>query len=138
VASVFAGFVVGYALALAIGPLGAVLIIRSNRTSGFAQRIAPPGTNVVALSVVLHFAGIMVLTAIGIVFGIALEGIEQRRPEGALGSPNAVYTLLVLLTTAALCIPTLAAPAIRRYAVLAALVFAASFGWGMPWLARLG
>jgi hypothetical protein len=138
VASVFAGFVVGYALSLVIGPVAAVVIIRSNRHSGLAQRIAPPGTNVIALSVVLHFAGIMLLTAIGLLLGVLLNGIEQRRSDGGLGSPNIAYTLLVLATTAVFVIPTFAIPSIRRYALLGALVFAASFGWAMPWVARLG
>lgn len=137
-ASVFAGFVVGYALSLAIGPIAAILIIRSNRHSGPAQRIAPPGTNVIALSVVLHFAGIMLLTAIGLLLGIVLNGIEQRRSDGGFGSPNITYTLLVLATTAVFVIPTFAIPSIRRYALLGALVFAASFGWAMPWVAQLG
>ncbi len=137
-ADVFAGFVIGYVLAILAAPLGAIALVRSNDRSGLAQRVAPQGTSVVALSVVIHFAAIISFTAIGIVLGMALNGIEQRRPAGGLGSPNFVYTLLVLALTAVSTVPTLAVPAIRRYAVVAALVFAAAFGWAMPWLARLG
>ncbi|MDP9238307.1 MAG: hypothetical protein M3P30_13100 [Chloroflexota bacterium] len=137
-ASVFAGFVVGYALSLAIGPIAAVVIIRSNQRSGVAQRIAPPGTSVIALSVVLHFAAIMLLTAIGLLLGIVLNGLEQRRSAGGLGSPNIAYTLLVLASAAVVVIPALAVPSIRRYALCGAIVFAVSFGWAMPWLAKLG
>jgi len=79
VADVFAGFVVGYALALLAAPIGAIALIRSNSRTGFAQRIAPEGTNVVALSVVLHFAAMVVLTAIGLILGMALNGIDARR-----------------------------------------------------------
>ena len=64
-AEVFSGFVVGYAMALLVAPLGAIMLVRSNQHTGFAQRIAPPGTNVVALSMVLHFAAMLVLTALG-------------------------------------------------------------------------
>jgi hypothetical protein len=135
---VFAGFVVGYALALVAGPLAAVLIVGSNHRSGVAQRIAPPGTSVIALSVVLHFAAILVLTALGLVLGMALHGLETRRPEGGLGSPNLLYTLLVMAITAVLVIPTLAVAAVRKYALFAAMVLLVVFGWVMPWVAQLG
>jgi hypothetical protein len=138
VAAVFAGFVIGYALSLLAAPAAAIMIVRSNDRSGFAQRIAPPGTSVIALSVVLHFAAIVVLTAIGLVLGMALAGIEDRRPDGGLGSPNLVYTLLVLALTAVFVIPTFAVPAVRRYVLPGAVVFVALFGWAMPWLAKLG
>ena len=137
-AEVFAGFVVGYALAILAAPLGALALVRSNDRTGIAQRLAPPGTSVIALSVVIHFAAIIVLTALGLVLGMALAGIDARRPEGGLGSPNLVYTLLVLALTAVVVIPSFAVPAVRRYSVAAALVFAASFGWAMPWLATFG
>jgi hypothetical protein len=138
VAAVFAGFVVGYALALVAGPLAAVLIVRSNHRTGVAQRIAPPGTSMIALSLVLHFAAILLLTALGLVLGMALHGLEARRPEGGLGSPNLLYTLLVTAITAVLVIPALALPAVRTYALAAAIVLLAAFGWLMPWVARLG
>lgn len=137
-ASVFAGFVVGYAVSLAIGPLAAVLIVRANQRSGFAQRLAPPGTSVIALSVVLHVAAIVVFTGLGLVLGMALDGMETRRPQGGLGSPNLIYTLFVLALTATFVIPSAALPAIRPYTLVGSLLFVASFGWAMPWLATLG
>jgi hypothetical protein len=137
-AEVFAGFVVGYALALALSPIAAIALVRSNDRTGFAQRIAPEGTNVVALSVVLHFAAMIVLTAVGLILGMALGGLEDRRPDGGLGSPNLVYTLLVVALTAVIIIPTIAVPAIRRIAFVGALIFVVAFGWAVPWLAQLG
>ena len=133
---VFAGFVVGYALALALSPLAALAIVRSNDRTGFAQRFAPEGTNVVALTVVLHFAALLLFTALGMILGLALAGIDDRRPDGGLGSPNVAYTLLVVALTAAIVIPTIAVPAIRRFALFGALIFVAAFGWAMPWLAK--
>jgi hypothetical protein len=138
VAEVFAGFVIGYALALAVSPLAAWAVISSNDRSGVAQRLAPPGTNFVALSVVLHFAALLVFTMLGLVLGMALGGIEDRRPASGLGSPNAVYTLLVIALTAVLVIPTLILPAVRTYTLAAAAVFVVLFGWALPWLATLG
>jgi hypothetical protein len=138
VAEVFAGFVVGYALALLAAPLGAIALVRSNARTGFAQRVAPPGTSVIGLAVVLHFAALIVLTGLGLILGMALGGIDARRPEGGLGSPNLAYTLLVVALTAVIVIPTFGVPAIRKYTAIGALVFAAAFGWAMPWLATLG
>jgi len=135
-AEVFAGFVVGYAIALALAPIAAVGLVRSNDRTGFAQRFAPEGTNVVALSVVLHFAAMLLFTALGLVLGMALAGLEDRRPAGGLGSPNALYTLLVIALTAVIVIPMLAVPAIRRYALIGAGIFVVGFGWAMPWLAE--
>jgi hypothetical protein len=137
-ADVFAGFVVGYALALLAAPIGAIALIRSNDRTGLAQRIAPEGTSVIALSVVLHFAAMIVLTALGLILGMALNGIDARRPDDGLGSPNLVYTTMVLALTAVIVIPALAVPAARRYALLVGVIFAAAFGWAMPWLATLG
>ncbi|MHB8377358.1 MAG: hypothetical protein ACYDEB_10445 [Dehalococcoidia bacterium] len=137
-AAVLAGFVVGYGVAVLVAPLGAIALVRSNRRSGLAQRIAPPGTSVVALSVVVHFAAIVVFTAIGLVLGMALAGLEGRRPQGGLGSPNLVYTVIVIALTCIIVLPAFAVPPLRRPAAAAALVFAGAFGWALPWLATLG
>ena len=137
-AEVFAGFVIGYAISLIASPLAAWSLVSSNGRSGFAQRIAPPGTNVVALSAVLHFATVLLLTALGMVLGMALTGIEGRRPDGGIGSPNLVYTLMVVALAAAVVIPAVAVPMVRRYALIGAIIFAALFGWAMPWLATFG
>lgn len=137
-AQVFAGFVIGYAVSLVIGPAVAIAIVRSNDRSGVAQRLAPPGTSIIALSVVVHFAALLMFTALGLVLGMALAGIDDRRPNGGLGSPNVTYTLLVIALTAVLVIPAFAVPAIRRYATIGGLLFVLLFGWAMPWLATLG
>lgn len=137
-AEVFAGFVVGYALAILVSPVAAIALVRSNDRTGFAQQIAPEGTNIVALSMVVHLAAMIVLTAIGLVLGMALAGIETRRPDGGMGSPNVVYTVLVVALTASLVIPALAIAPIRRYAIVFAFAFVTLFGWAMPWLATAG
>ena len=134
----FAGFVIGFALSLAVAPLGAIALVRSNDRTGFAQRIAPPGTNMIALSVVVHFAAMIMLTMIGLLLGLLLAALNDRRPDNALASPNIAYTLIVLALTAVIVTPTLVVPAIRRSTIAAALLFAAMFGWALPWLARLG
>ncbi len=135
---VFAGFIVGFALSLAVAPLGAIMLIRSNDRTGFAQRIAPPGTNMIALSVVVHFAAMIVLTMIGLLLGMLLAALNDRRPDNGLASPNFAYTLIVVALTAVIVMPTLIVPAIRRWCIIGALAFVLAFGWATPWLALAG
>ena len=137
-AEVFAGFVTGFALSIVVAPLGAIVLIRSNDRTGLAQRIAPPGTNVVALSMVLQFAAMLLLTMAGMILGLLLLALNDRRPDGGLGSPNVAYTLIVVAGTVVLTVPSLAVPAARRWCVVGAVVFAVAFGWVMPWVARAG
>ena len=137
-AEVFAGFIIGFALSIAVAPLGAITLVRSNSRTGFAQRIAPEGTNVVALSVVLHFAAMLALTMIGMLLGLLLLVLNDRRPANGLGSPNVTYTLIVVALTAVIVMPTLVVPAVRRWCVVGAVVFVVAFGWVMPWLAWVG
>ena len=111
-AQVFAGFVVGYALALLLAPLGAIGLVRSNDRSGLAQRIAPPGTNVVALSVVIHFAAMLVLTAIGMVLGMALAGLERAPRDGRASAARTLCTRCwCIALTAVVVIPLFVIPA---------------------------
>ena len=135
---VFAGVVIGFALSLTVAPIAAIALVRSNDRTGLAQRVAPPGTNVIALSVVLHFAAMILLTMIGLLLGMLLAALNDRRPDNGLGSPNAAYTLIVIALTAVLAIPTLVVPSVRRCSVAGALLFVALFGWALPWLAELG
>jgi hypothetical protein len=137
VAEVFAGFVIGFAISLVIAPLAAWAVVSSNDRSGLAQRLAPPGTSVIALSVVFNLGAVLMFTALGMVLGMALAGIEDRRPSGGLGSPNLVYTVMVVALAAVVVIPMFVLPALRRPAIAAALAFAALYGWAMPWLATL-
>jgi hypothetical protein len=46
------------------------------------------------------------------------------------------YTIMVIALVAAIAIPTLALPAIRRFTIPAALILALAFGWVAPWLAQ--
>jgi hypothetical protein len=137
-AEVFAGFVVGYALARLAAPAGAIALVRSNDRTGFAQRVAPPGTNVIALSMVIHFAALLVFTAIGLVLGMALAGLNDRHPQDGLGSPNLIYTVMVIAITVIIVLPIVAIPSIRRPVGVFALVLLVVFGWVLPWVATLG
>ena len=132
---VFAGFIVGFAYSIIVAPFVAVGIVRSSRETGLADRFALGQTNAGLLAIVLQMFLFFVLTAVGMVLGLALAGIEDRRPASGLGSPNAAYTLLVLALTAVVFTPPLIFPW-RGYAIAFALVFAGLFGWVVPWLAE--
>ena len=132
---VFAGFIVGFAYSIIVAPFVAIAVVRSSRDTGLADRFALGQTNTVALAVVLQTLLFFVLTAVGMILGLALAGIDDRRPDSGLGSPNAAYTLLVLALTAVLFLPLLLLPW-RGYAIAFAMLFAIGFGWVMPWLAE--
>ncbi len=133
---VFSGFIVGFGLALVAAPLSAVAIVRMAAYSAAYRRIAPPGTNLLALSVVLHAFGFLVFTAVGMVLGMILLALEDRRSGAGLGSPNGAFTLLVLAITAIAVLPlALVWPRARRPLLAGGLLFAGLFGWLMPYMA---
>ncbi len=135
-AEVFSGFVIGFALALAAAPLASLLAIRAAAHSASFRRLAPPGTNLAALSVVLFGFGFFLFTAIGMILGMLLLTLNDRRPEAGLGSPNAAFTVLVLIITVMGVAPlALAWPAARRALLVSGLLFAGLFGWLLPYLA---
>lgn len=135
---VFAGLVVGYGLAVALSPLAALWLLRAARTNPAVRRAVPERTNPLALTMVVHFFGLYLLTALGMVLGLALKGIEDRRPEGGLGSPNVTYTALVVgLALAAASPIALFGPRWRGAALAFAAVGAGLFGWLVPWVAEL-
>jgi hypothetical protein len=138
-AEVFSGIICGYALALIVTPIAAVALIRMRVHSDWLRRVVPEETPLLAWSLILHTFWFLVLTGIGMVLGLLLYGIEERRPAGGLGSPNAIFTLVVIATSAIAVLPM--AVALRRWRaplIAAGLVFAVTFGWIMPYLSLLG
>jgi hypothetical protein len=138
-AEAFAGFLCGYALSIIATPLFAILLVRGRMSSPFIQRAMPQGTNIAALSIVLHVFLLLVLTAAGMLLGLLLWGLENNRPEGGLGSTNRVYVIVVLAIAAIAVLPlAIVAPRQRVALVAVGAVFAITFGWIMPYLALLG
>lgn len=138
-AEAFAGFLCGYALSIMATPVLALVLVRGRVNSAFIQRAMPEGTNVVALSIVLHVFLLLVLTAIGMLLGLLLYGLENNRPDGGLGSPNRVYTIVILAIAAIAVLPLAVVVRRQRIALLAiGAVFVVTFGWLMPYLSLLG
>ena len=134
-AEVLAGFVCGYGLALALTPVAAVALARARVSSPLLRQVVPPGTSLVAVSVILHTFAFLTLTALGVVLGLVLGGLEDRSPGGGLGSPNGAFTGLILAATAIAVGPlALAVPRLRLPLTVGGLVAAGVFGWLMPYL----
>src|SRR3990170_284581 len=68
---------------------------------------------------------------------VLARALEDRAPEGGLGSPNLVFTAIVLAwTMAVFSPPLLLLRAARRQVLAMAVVFVGAFGWLMPHLAQ--
>ena len=135
-AEVMAGFVCGFALSLAATPIAAFLIVRARVTSRLMQQIVPEGTSLVAMSVLLHTFVMLTMTAVGILLGILLAGLESSSPASGIGSPNRVFTLFVLIATAIAVLPlSFVSARLRVPFVIGGLIFVGTFAWFMPYLA---
>jgi len=134
---VLAGLVCGYILALISTPLIALALVRMRARSPAVAQALPRQVPVVALAVLVHGFAFLIFTAVGIVFGLILSGIEEQAPEGGLGSPNGVFTLIIVVWTVLASAPIMVLlRSVRREAAAAALLFASLFGWLMPYLAQ--
>ena len=135
-AEVMAGFVCGYALALIVTPVVAVAFVRARVTSPLVAQVMPQGTSLTAVSIILHVFAMLTLTALGILLGLLLNGLEENSPAAGLGSPNRVFTALILVSTVIGVVPLAFASRRLRLPLLAGgLVVAGCFGWLMPYLA---
>jgi hypothetical protein len=139
VAEILAGIICGYALALAATPIAAMMLIRLRVNSEWLRRVVPPETPLLAWSFVMHTFWFMFFTGTGILFGLLLYGLEDDRPAGGLGSPNAAFTLIVLVVSGIAFVPIALLVARWRVRILlACAVFIGTFGWAMPYLSLLG
>src|SRR3972149_5107700 len=91
-----AGVLVGYVLSFATAPLLALAVMRIRGRWAVLGRAVPAQVPVVALAVALYWFAFMLWTAVGVFLGLVLRALEDRAPEGGLGSPNLVFTALVL------------------------------------------
>jgi len=138
-AEVFAGFVCGYAVALVFTPLVALMIVDARSRIPYLAKAIAPNISAVALTVPISLVGFLIWTAIGMVLGLLYRGAEQNIPEGGLGSPNVLYTALVLsFGVSALLLIALALRRLPWQVAVMGVAFVGGFGWAMPYLARAG
>jgi len=138
VGEALSGFICGYALALAATPVIAIALLRARVSSPLMQRRLPEGTSLVAVSILIHTFAFLTLTALGILLGIVLAGIEDSRPAGGLGSPNQLFTAFITAIGVITVLPlAIAVPRWRLPLMTSGLIFVATFGWAMPYLSLL-
>ena len=132
-----AGFLVGYVLSFATAPLLALAVMRIRGRWAVLGRAVPEQVPAVALAVALYWFAFMLWSAVGILLGLVLRALEERAPEGGLGSANLIFTVIILAWTLALFSPPLfVLRGGRRQVVAMAAVFGGAFGWLMPHLAQ--
>jgi len=138
-AEVFAGFVCGYAVALLFTPLVALMIVNARSRIPYLAKAIAPNISAVALTVPISLFAFLIWTAIGMVLGLLYRGAEQNIPQGGLGSPNLLYTALVLsFGGSALMLIALGLRRLPWQVLVIGVAFVGGFGWAMPYLARAG
>jgi hypothetical protein len=134
---VFAGFVTGYIMALVFTGLAALMIVQArSRLPYLAQAIAA-NISAVALTVPISLIAFLLWTAIGMLLGLLYRYTLEEAPGGGLGSPNILYTVLII-SFGGLTLTVLVAAFRRLPWQVAAmgLSFIALFGWVLPRLAQ--
>jgi hypothetical protein len=134
---VFAGFVTGYIMALIFTGLVALMIVQArSRLPYLAQAIAA-NISAVALTVPISLIAFLLWTAIGMLLGLLYRYTLEEAPGGGLGSPNLLYTVLII-SFGGLTLTVLVAAFRRLPWQVAAmgLSFIALFGWVLPRLAQ--
>jgi len=134
---VFAGFVSGYIMALIFTGLAALMIVQARSRIPYLVKAIAPNISVVALAIPISLIAFLVWTAIGMLVGLLYRYTLEEAPGGGLGSPNLLYTLLII-SFAGLSL-TAVVTAFRRLPwqlAVMGLCFIALFGWVLPRLAQ--
>jgi hypothetical protein len=134
---VFAGFVSGYIMALIFSGLAALIIVNARSRLPYLAKAIAPNVSAVALAVPVSLIAFLLWTAIGMFLGLLYRYTLEEAPGGGLGSPNLLYTVLVI-SFAGLTLTAVVA-AFRRLpwqVAVMGLSFVALFGWVLPRLAQ--
>ncbi|MEX2236043.1 MAG: hypothetical protein WEB00_00710 [Dehalococcoidia bacterium] len=134
--SVFAGAIVGYVMAVVFSVLLALVIVELRAGSERMREFITPTLSLPLIATAVFTIAFWVWPAMGLLVGLAY-GATREDGTDALGSPHIWFTLAILTVS----LPQAAAisllvrrlhPAVVGYVA----VFAAAFGWVMPWLAE--
>ena len=134
---VFAGFISGYIMALIFTGLAALMIVQARSHVPYLVKAIAPNISVVALAIPISLIAFLLWTAIGMLVGLLYRYTLEEAPGGGLGSPNLLYTLLII-SFAGLSL-TAVVTAFRRLpwqVAVMGLSFIALFGWVLPRLAQ--
>lgn len=134
---VFAGFVSGYIMALIFSGLAALMIVQARSRIPYLVKAIAANISVVSLAIPLSLIAFLLWTAIGMLLGLLYRYTLQEAPGGGLGSPNLLYTVLII-SFAGLSLTAIVG-AFRRLpwqVAVMGLSFIALFGWLLPRLAQ--
>lgn len=134
---VLAGFVIGYAMSLIFSILAAIMVVDARSRVPYLAKAIAPNISAVALAVPISLLAFFLWTALGMFFGLLLRlTLEEASGEG-LGSPNLVYTVLVLIFAAfSLAVAWSVWRRLPWPVLTMGLAFIALFGWALPFLAE--
>jgi len=134
---VFSGFVCGFVMSIVATPPFALWVTKSRDDIPFVRNAVPQGMPLTLLSIPIASFFFLVWTGLGLVFGMLLIAANDSYPQGGLGSPNLLFTVIVLSTAVIVFSPFLVlVRSARRLTLFLALTYVALFGWATPILAH--
>lgn len=134
--AVIAGWAAGYFMAITSTIAVAYLLTKID-TRALLGNVIDPGVPRALIAVPYFTAASLLWTFFGLSIGSIYELAGFAEGPGGLGAEHLGFSLGVL-AVAAMPVPILCAVALRFWWVWLgmALLFAFSFGWAMPWLAK--
>jgi len=135
---VFAGFVTGYIMALIFTGLAALMLVEARSRLPYLAKAIAANISAVALTVPISLIAFLLWTAIGMFLGLLYRYTLEEAPGGGLGSPNLLYTVLIISFGGLTLTAVVAAFRRLPWQVAAmGLSFIALFGWVLPHLAQV-
>jgi hypothetical protein len=118
-----------------VTPSMAYALVKLRTGSAVLAKLFPAGASVTAFAAALHVGLLFTFTALGLILGMVLLAMDGE--GGALGSPNAPYTLFVFGLVVAIVAPVFVLMRdLRGLTAVNALAAILAFGWLMPYMAR--
>jgi len=134
---VFAGFITGYIMALIFTGLAALMLVEARSRLPYLAKAIAANISAVALTVPISLIAFLLWTAIGMFLGLLYRYTLEEAPGGGLGSPNLLYTVLIISFGGLTMTAVVAAFRRLPWQVAAmGLSFIALFGWVLPRLAQ--
>lgn len=134
---VFAGFITGYIMALIFTGLAALMLVEARSRLPYLAKAIAPNISAIALTVPISLFAFLLWTAIGMFLGLLYRYTLEEAPGGGLGSPNLLYTVLIISFGGLTLTAVVAAFRRLPWQVAAmGLSFIALFGWVLPRLAQ--
>lgn len=134
---VFAGFVCGFTLSIIATPSFALWVLNARDDIPFIRNAVPKGMSITLLSIPIATFFFLIWTEMGLIFGLLLLAANDANSTSGLGSPNLLYTVIMLISSIIIFLPFFVlVRSACRLALFLAFSYVALFGWAMPILAH--